>query len=385
MAGLEWGMPATGWLFFQSALNELDPCTVNLKQLSELLQLSQTTVSRALNGYPEVAEQTRRRVLEAAQRHGYKPNSNARKLATGRAGSIGYVLPVGRNVDLDPHFVEFLSGLGEHALAREVDLSLTPAPYERESEAYRRIAASRSVDGVYLSSMRNDEQRIALVRSLGIPFLAHGRALKPAEGYAFLDIDNEGAFHDAARLLLQLGHRRLAFINGDTDFAFAVHRLNGVIRAMTAHGLPVESLQHHSAAMNEENGYRLAMDLFRDSDPLTRPTGVLSASMFSTLGIVRAFNQLGLRMPKDVSIITHDDVFPFLKPESFSVQLTTTRSSIRAAGARICERLVNIISGTESGPVAEIWPVELIVRASTGPAPEERKPARRGRAAEAAE
>lgn len=358
---------------------------MNLKQLSELLQLSQTTVSRALNGYPEVAEPTRRRVMEAAQRHGYKPNSNARKLATGRAGAIGYVLPVGRNVDLDPHFVEFLSGLGEHALTREVDLSLTPAPRERESEAYRRIAASRSVDGIYLSSMRNDEQRIPLMRDLGIPFLAHGRAMMPANGYSYLDIDNEGAFHDAARLLLQLGHRRLAFINGDTDFTFAVHRLNGVVRAMTEHGLPFERLEHHSAAMNEENGYRLAMGLFRDADPLTRPTGVLSASMFSTLGIVRAFNQLGLRMPGDVSIITHDDVFPFLKPESFSVPLTTTRSSIRAAGARICERLVNIIAGTEAGEIQEIWPVELVVRASTGPAPEARKPGRRGRAAEAAE
>jgi LacI family transcriptional regulator len=350
---------------------------VNLKQLSELLELSQTTISRALNGYPEVSEQTRKRVLEAAQRYGYKANSNARKLATGRAGSIGYVLPVGRNVDLDPHFVEFLSGLGEHALTREVDLSLTPAPYERESEAYRRIAASRSVDGVYLSSMRNDEQRIALVRGLGIPFLAHGRALEPAEGYAFLDIDNEGAFHDATRLLLQLGHRRLAFINGDTDFAFAVHRLNGVKRAMAAHGLPAAALKHHSAAMNEENGYRLAMALFRDADPATRPTGMLSASMFTTLGIVRALNQLGLRMPDDVSVISHDDVFPFLKPESFSVPQTTTRSSIRAAGARICERLIDIISGVETAPVEEVWPVELILRASTGPAPTAQKPVRR--------
>jgi LacI family transcriptional regulator len=362
----------------------MDPLTVNLKQLSEHLGLSQTTISRALNGYPEVSEHTRLKVVEAARRHGYKPNSNARKLATGRAGSIGYVLPVGRNVDLDPHFVEFLSGMGEHALGRDVDLSLTPASYERESEAYRRIAASRSVDGVYLSSMRNDEQRIALVRELGIPFLAHGRALNPADGYAFVDIDNEGAFHDAARLLMQLGHQRLAFINGDTDFAFAVHRLDGVQRAMAAHGLPLESLQHHSAAMNEENGYRIAMTLFRDTHPDQRPTGVLSASMFTTLGIVRAFNQLGLRMPDDVSIITHDDVFPFLKPESFTVPLTTTRSSIRAAGARICERLLDIISGLETEPVQEIWPVDLIVRASTGPAPAECKPARR-RPAEAAE
>lgn len=357
---------------------------VNLKQLSELLELSQTTISRALNGYPEVGETTRQRVLEAARTHGYKPNSSARKLATGRAGSIGYVLPVGHNVDLDPHFVEFLSGMGEHALTREVDLSLTPAPHDSETEAYRRIAASRSVDGVYLSSMRNDDKRISLVRELGIPFLAHGRALQPADGYAFVDIDNEGAFHDAARLLLQLGHQRLAFINGDTDFAFAVHRLDGVKRAMKTHGLAEAALQHHSAAMNEENGYRLTMALFRDAAPATRPTGVLSASMFMTLGIVRALHQLGLRIPEDVSIITHDDVFAFLKPESFSVPLTTTRSSIRAAGARICERLVDIISGVETGHVQEIWPVDLIVRASTGPAPAEATMVRR-RPAEAAE
>ncbi|MCC0034778.1 MAG: LacI family DNA-binding transcriptional regulator [Hoeflea sp.] len=357
---------------------------MNLKQLSQLLELSQTTISRALNGYPEVSEQTRLKVVEAARKHGYNPNSNARKLATGRAGSIGYVLPVGKNVDLDPHFVEFLSGLGEHALSREVDLSLTPAPFERENEAYRRIAASRSVDGVYLSSMRNDEKRIGLVRSLKIPFLAHGRALAPADGYACVDIDNEGAFHAATQLLLQLGHRRLAYINGDIDFTFAVHRLNGVKRALEDYGLPPESLQHHSAAMNEENGYRLAMTLFRDKDAAERPTGLLSASMFVTLGIVRALDQLGLRMPDDVSIITHDDVFPFLKPESFSVPLTTTRSSIRAAGARICERLVDIISGVETEPVQEIWPVDLIVRGTTGPAPTERKRVR-GRAAEGVE
>ncbi len=148
---------------FQTALRPQDNSALNLKQLSELLDLSQTTISRALNGYPEVSERTRFKVVEAARKHGYKPNSNARKLATGRAGSIGYVLPVGRNVDLDPHFVEFLSGMGEHALSREVDLSLTPAPYEKvKASAYRRIAASRSVDGVRLPVV--DAQRRAAHR-----------------------------------------------------------------------------------------------------------------------------------------------------------------------------------------------------------------------------
>ena len=343
---------------------------MNLKELSKHIGVSQTTISRALNGYPEVSEQTRQRVIDAAQKFGYRPNSNARKLATGKAGSIGYVLPVGRNIDLDPHFVEFLSGLGEQAMQRDMDLLLTPSPRERETDAWRRLAAQRSVDGVYLSSMRNNDPRIALMRELGIPHIAHGRALEPEGGYAYLDIDNEGAFHDAARLLLQLGHRRIAFINGDINYTFAVHRHAGVTRAMGEFGLDARALDHHSTAMNEENGYRIAMDVFHHGNPAERPTAVLSASMFLTLGIVRALNHLGIRMPADVSLITHDDVFPFLKPESFSVPLTTTRSSIRAAGARIGERLANIIAGDEPEPRQEIWPVDLIVRASTGAAPQ---------------
>ena len=85
---------------------------MNLKQLSALLSLSQTTVSRALNGYPEVSEDTRQRVIDEARRHGYRPNPSARRLATGKAGMIGYVMPTGATVDLDPHFVEFLVGTG---------------------------------------------------------------------------------------------------------------------------------------------------------------------------------------------------------------------------------------------------------------------------------
>ena len=80
------------------------------------------------------------------------------------------------------------------------------------------------------------------------------------------------------------------------------------------------------------------------------------------LGVVRAIRDLGLSIPGDVSLIAHDDVFPWLKPENFSVPLTTTRSSIRAAGQRIAERLAAKISGLESEPRGEVWPVDLVVR-----------------------
>src|SRR5690606_3358918 len=149
---------------------------VNLKQLSDMLALSQTTVSRALNGYPEVNEETRRRVTDAAKRHGYRPNPSARRLATGKAGMIGHISPTGAAVDIDPHFVEDLSGLGDYARGHDLDLVLSPADADDEETTYRRVVANKQVDAVYVSSPRPADRRIALLNQLGIPYIVHGRS-----------------------------------------------------------------------------------------------------------------------------------------------------------------------------------------------------------------
>jgi len=339
---------------------------MNLKQLSLMLDLSQTTVSRALNGYPEVSEETRRRVADAAKRHGYRPNPSARRLATGKAGMIGYVLPTGAAVDIDPHFVEFLSGLGDYARAHDLDLVLSPADAANEETTYRRVAANKQVDAVYVSSPRPRDKRIALLNQLGLPFLVHGRSEGHDFDYPFLDIDNEGAFHDATRLLVQLGHARIGLINGDDGQTFAIFRERGTRRALAAAGLALPPPLIRSLAMTEENGYRAARSLLEQAEP---PTAIVCSSLIMALGVVRALRDLGLSMPGDVSLVAHDDVFPWLRPENFSVPLSTTRSSIRAAGARIAERLAARMSGLETEPRGEVWPVDLVVRASVAGAP----------------
>ncbi|WP_457940885.1 substrate-binding domain-containing protein [Mesorhizobium sp. 10J20-29] len=339
---------------------------MNLKQLSDMLALSQTTVSRALNGYPEVSEETRRRVADAAKRHGYRPNPSARRLATGKAGMIGYVLPTGASVDIDPHFVEFLSGLGDYARGHDLDLVLSPADASDEETTYRRIVANKQVDAVYISSPCPADRRISLLNRLGIPFIVHGRSEGLGFDYAYVDIDNEMAFHDAARLLIQLGHTRIALINGDIRQTFAIFRQRGAQRALADSGLALPPSSIRSVAMTEENGYRAARSLLQSGTP---PTAIICSSLIMSLGVVRAIRDLGLTVPGDVSLVAHDDVFPWLRPENFSVPLTTTRSSIRLAGQRIAERLAARITGSESGFEGEVWPVDLVVRASIGSAP----------------
>lgn len=334
---------------------------MNLKQLSLMLELSQTTVSRALNGYPEVSEETRRRVTDAAKRHGYRPNPSARRLATGKAGMIGYVMPTGASVDIDPHFVEFLSGLGDYARGHELDLVLSPADALDEETTYRRIVANKQVDALYISAPYSVDKRVALAHQLGIPFIVHGRSEGLDFDYPFIDIDNEGAFHDATRLLIQLGHRRVGLINGDDTQTFAIFRERGVRRALSESGLVLEPSHIRSLVMTEENGYRAARALLEASNA---PTAIVCSSLIMALGVVRAARDLKLSLPGDLSLVSHDDVFPWLRPEHFSVPLTTTRSSIRAAGARVAERLAARISGLEDGARGEVWPVDLVVRGS---------------------
>lgn len=339
---------------------------MNLKQLAEHLKLSPTTVSRALNGFPEVNEDTRSRVLAAARRHGYRPNPAARRLATGKAGTIGCVMPTKHMVRNDPVFMEFLSGVGEFAAASGFDIVLSPTAPDTEDATYRRLAVNGQVDGVFVSFPVSMDSRIELLASLTIPFVVHGRGDGLSSDYASVDIDNEGAFSQACAFLIQLGHRRIGFLNGQPQATFAEHRQRGVTGALEDAGLTLEPALSVRASMTEENGYR---ETLRFLDHPERPTALLCSSLFLALGAIRAIGDRGLAVGADISVIAHDDVVPYLRPENFRTPLTTTRSSVRAAGKRVAERLAEQISGGAPASGGEVWPVELIVRDSTAPAP----------------
>jgi LacI family transcriptional regulator len=185
---------------------------MNLKELASELGLSQTTVSRALNGYPEVNEATRVRVSAAAVRLGYRPNASARRLATGRTGAVGIVYSA--NDGYGPHTSEFLGGLGARLAADEIDVLVSTVDnFDDELAAYRRAIASKKIDAIVLHSPRPDDPRAELLQDLNIPFIVHGRTTDETS-YAWLDIDNAAAVERATDHLIRLGHRDIALLNG---------------------------------------------------------------------------------------------------------------------------------------------------------------------------
>jgi LacI family transcriptional regulator len=333
---------------------------VNLRELSAHLGLSQTTVSRALNGYADVAPATRRKVVEAAERVGYRPNSGARRLATGRSQALGIAFPVDRNLLLDPHFIEFLAGVAATAGEKGYDLTVSPTT-GTEDEVYRRFARTRTADAVILSGPAVEDRRIALLHGLGLPFVVHGRTQTPLP-YAHVDIDNRGAFRQACRLLLDLGHRRIALINGDEGQTFARDRRSGWQEALAQAGLADDpGCPSRRGAMTEENGYRFARELLEETPG---PTGLLCSSVLLAFGAYRAIRDLGLTVGRDVSVIAHDDDLPFLRPHTLDPPLTVTRSPIRKGGEQVADFAIRLATGTPVDRLTDVMPVDLVYRGS---------------------
>lgn len=340
---------------------------MNLKELSAKLGLSQTTVSRALNGFPEVSEDTRARVQEAARRHNYRPNNRARALATGRAMAIGHVIPVSAQHEIvNPVFADFIAGAGETYSAADYDMVLSVVSDADEAEAYRRLRAKGSVDGVIVHGPKVDDPRIALLRDIGLPFVVHGRSTGATQPYSWLDVNNRRAFERATAFLVDLGHRRIALLNGLEVMDFAHRRRTGYEAALAAHGLAPDPALMRSEEMTEAYGHRAAAGMLALPRP---PTAFLAASLITAIGVRRAVEERGLRMGRDVSIVTHDDELSYFRNGAELPIFTATRSSVREAGRLAARMLLDQIANPFLGPRERLLEATLVVGDSTGPAP----------------
>ena len=340
-----------------------------LRELATHLGLSPATVSRALNGFPEVGEKTRARVVAAAEALNYRPNTSARRLATGKSGMVGIIFRAARNLLVDPHFVEYLAGLSMGLAERELDLILRHAPAGAQLASYKRLITSGSVDGLVVSAPEVDDPRIAMLTEKQFPFVVHGHVGEAAT-YGYYDIDNHGAFTRATELLVALGHRRIAFLNGPEGLAFAVQREAAFRTALASRGIHVPPRFVSHSDMSEDAGYNQAARWLSGLHGRA-PTAFMCSSTILALGVMRAAGEAGLEIGTDISIIAHDDVLPHLRSEHFSTPLTVTRIPIREAGLALADMIHRRIGGAEPKSLQKTANVDLIVRNYTGAAPQE--------------
>ena len=340
---------------------------MNLKQLSKYLNLSPTTVSRALNGYPEVKEATRDRVQLAAKVHNYQPSHHANSLATGKAKAIGHVIPLTKHMMINPHFSDFIAGASESYSKAGYDMLLRVVSEDEEESVYRSFAKNGRVDGVVIHGPKMNDSRVTLLQELGLPFVVHGRTLEDESSYNWLDVNNYRAFERATQFLLDLGHKKIGLINGFESMNFALRRRDGYLNALKNSGIKANSELMFSSEMIEPQGYEAIQSLLKKDE---LPTAILLSSILPALGAVRAIREAGLVPGRDVSIITFDDQLSFLQNSGDIPLFTSLRSSIQGAGRRVAEILIEIIEKGDSKQAEyqnELWEAELVLGASTSP------------------
>ena len=333
---------------------------VKLKDIAREVGYSVTTVSRALAGYDDVAESTRQLILRTAAEMGYHPDVTARRLRSRRTDIIGFIIPTHGPRFSDPFFSEFLAGIGNKAAEREFDLLVsTCAPGAEELKAYARMVLERRVDGLLVVRTRHQDQRIAYLIDQAFPFVAFGRSDLETD-FPYLDVDGEAGIRQLTQYLIELGHRRIAYVSAPPELMFASHRLEGYRGALMANGIPFDENLIAVGELTKASGFEAGRDLLMLDE---RPTAIVACNDLMALGVVSAAQGLGLAVGHDVSVAGFDDV-PLA--EHVHPPLTTVRQPVYEIGQRICEMLVHLLQdGTLSERHVILQP-QLVVRDSCG-------------------
>ena len=335
----------------------------NIHELARLSGVSVGTVSRALNGYADVSAQTRERIMRIAEELDYTPAAAARTLVTQRSHVVGVFLETGEgHPDLQhPFFHEVLGGLKQFAGSAGYDLLMFASERPGNgygTHSYLKRCRHHNVDGAILMGLDADDPEVRrLVRSdvatVGVDLEVEGPLTTSVES------DNEAGSAAAVRHLHELGHRRIAHITGLLDKRPGAERLRGYRHELQRLGVTPRDEYVGYGDFYVDSGSDAMRKLLALDEP---PTAVVVAADMTALGAIRAANEAGLEVPRDLSVVGFDDIqlAEYLHPP-----LTTLRQQKFALGVEAGRALIRHIEGEDDVPASVTLPVELIVRAST--------------------
>jgi DNA-binding LacI/PurR family transcriptional regulator len=322
--------------------------------------VSRAAVSFAINDRPGVAEETRARILRAAEELGWRPSVSARALSSAQTGAIGLVLVrQADRLEFDDFFVRFLAGVERTLSARDYALLLQVLSPDAggDLDAYRRLVKSRRIDGMLVTDVLVEDPRFGLLAESGLPTAVAGRPIGRCP-FPALETQHAEGMAKLVEHLIALGHRSVAFIGGDPNYEYVATRRNVWMNTLRDAGLEPGL----SASVVPEDTAAQAATA-RVLQARARPTAIVYTSDMLALAGAGVARKLGLDVPRDVSITGFDD-----SPVSAvsSPPLTTVRVDYAGFGEAAADLLLAEIGGAPR-PVFDPAPPELIVRRSTAP------------------
>lgn len=320
--------------------------------------VSVATVSRALRDLPNVAESTRTRVREAAERLEYRADPAASRLAAGRSRSVAVVVQL-LNGWYSSHVVAGVEAVCAEAGYDTLVIGVGRGLHDRDVFAGSE-AIHRRVDAIiFVDVPVSPTQLASLEQSLVVASVGHELPQLPSVG-----IDDVEVGRIATQHLIDLGHRRIGLVNGPDTEPFVVprHRQTGHEAALRDAGIEIDERLYVAANFTIQDGADALDHLMQLDDP---PTAIFALADEMAFGVLQAARARGLRVPDDLSVIGVDD-----HDVAEVVDLTTIHQDVAEHGARAARLVVEQLAGNEVD-VHQPWaPVRLVVRATTGPAPD---------------
>lgn len=309
-----------------------------IKDIAKKVGVSVTTVSRALNGYSDVNENTRKKIAQVAKELNYSPNSLARSLVMKKSQTIGLLVSGFTKESVKDNFmVEVLAGVNEYVSGSNYDLILfnTNSSKQRE-KTYTQLCRERRVDGVIIQGIRTDDPYLKEVVESDIPCVLIDIPLE-SDNVSHVTTDNVLGAEKAVNHLIHLGHKKIGMINGH-EFAFVSReRLQGYQKALDKADLTFNPEYVRVGGFTEEKGKVAAFQLLSDHPEIT---ALFCASDLMAIGAMAAAKELNRQVPEELSIIGYDDI---LLASYVSPTLTTIAQNKFSLGYEAARLLIGLL------------------------------------------
>ncbi|WP_172328175.1 LacI family DNA-binding transcriptional regulator [Mangrovicoccus sp. HB161399] len=338
---------------------------IGIKDLARHLDISIGTVSRALNGRPDVNPETRARVMQAAQELGYVPNQSGRSLKAGATNTVGFMVMTsqGGTTGASSFFMEVAAGIQEELREEGMDLVILPCSREEEPAAYlQRMVARRLVDGMIITATTRGDPRVGLLSRLRIPFVTLGRS-GPADSHAYVDLDFDHAARDSVARLSAAGHRRIAAFlpAGEANLAHVYH--DGYRAALETAGIAYDPDLVLRVPRDPEGAVTALAQWQSMAD---RPGATVMTDSLWAIGFYHALRGAGLEPGRDLALIgfLESRQTRFLSPA-----LACYRFDHAAIGRALARRLLGELprrDQAEARTVPQLFRGSFVAGASSG-------------------
>jgi LacI family transcriptional regulator len=338
----------------------LDMNRVTTDDVAKKAGVSQSTVSRVLNDYPYIKKSTKEKVLAAIKEMGFTRDEIARSLVEKRTKSIGLILGSIAN----PFFAESAEVIIQRAQELKYDVIVyNTAHVDENLEQAINTLIGKRVEGIIITSVsKHHTEKIKQLNENGFPIMLYNSFLD-IKNVNFIAVDNKKGTKLAVQHLLELGHKKIAYISGPSKYLTTYERSIGYMEELVENGYSIDENLIYKSDFSYEKIYTFSRKLLKRKN---RPTAILAASDQMALAVLDAASSLNLKIPEDLSVVGFDNIR--LAANEF-IGLTTISQQMDLMALTALEKLIYLIENKEtaSSSIQVILKPELIIRKTSGP------------------